>query len=289
MSGNLAGIIAIAMWTIANLLITFTGNVPPFLLGFLVMFPGGLIILSWDLTHGHSLKSICNQPLSTYAVTFCGIGGYILLHYIAFKIASPFEVNVIDFTWPLFLVIFATLIFKEVLNPNRLIGLMMGFIGVVLLLSDRIQGFQTEEWLGYGLALTGAMLFGLYGALTRKSHFKHGFIGIVFILIGLFSALIHIGFEVTIWPENLIVWAVIATLAFIRIAYVLWDYGMTHGDTVMLASLSYLLPLFSTLAFISAGHIPLTPLTGFAGLLIVGGCLSVNYSKLQGLLGKKPL
>ncbi|MCB9982831.1 MAG: DMT family transporter [Rhodospirillales bacterium] len=286
MSGNLAGIIAIIMWSVANLLVTYTGSVPAFFLGFLVMVPGGAALLGWDICKGQKLKAICHQSAFTYAITLCGIGGYILLQYIAFKIASPFEINVINYTWPLFLSLFAVLIYKDGLTANRIIGLTLGFIGMVLIFSDRMEGFQVQEWLGYSLSLIGAMLFGLYSALTRKTHLPSGFIGLVFMIAGMFSLGLHMMFETTIWPHNIMIWLSVIGLGIVRIAYVLWDFAMTKGDTVMLASLAYMLPFFSAMLFIVAGHMPLSTQTAVAGAMIITGCLTTNLAKTALLYNK---
>ncbi|MCB1562622.1 MAG: EamA family transporter [Alphaproteobacteria bacterium] len=284
MSENHAGFLAIAMWSVANLLITFTGDTPSFLLGFLVMVPGGLLLLFADLRQGQKLRHIYKQPLPVYVITLGGIGGYIMLHYLAFKMASPFEVNVLDYTWPLFLIIFSVFMHKISLSPFHVAGLLMGFCGTVFLFLHGIKGFNPEEGLGYILSLTGAALFGLYSALTKKHSLPPGFIGLVFILVGSFSLLLHLGFEDRFWPSTLPVWAAISGLAIIRIAYALWDYAMTGEDTAMLASLSYLLPLTSTLLFIVFDRVPLTPWTGLGGILIIAGCLTVNYTKLRSIL-----
>lgn len=287
MNGNRAGVLAILMWSVANLLITSTGAVPAFLLGALVMIPGGFLLLLWDIGRGTKIEDIYRQSIFTYVVTFGGIGGYILLHYVAFKIASPFEVNVLDYTWPLFLVLFSTLIYKETLDVGHLMGLALGFAGMVLLFYHGMSGFRAQEWLGYSFSLTGALLFGLYSALTRKARIPGGFIGLILMMTGLLAVELHGMFEETIWPEHLIIWFAIAGLAVIRIAYGLWDYAMSHGDAVMLASLSYLLPLFSTFWFIVFGRMPLSLLTSVGGMFIITGCLAVNYPKFRRVLSER--
>ena len=83
-SGNWAGIIAIIMWSFANFIITLTQGIPSFLLGFFVMFFGGIILLSYEIKKGRKLQEIYRQSPFAYAITLFGIGGYILLHYLAF-------------------------------------------------------------------------------------------------------------------------------------------------------------------------------------------------------------
>lgn len=286
MSENHAGFLAIAMWSVANLLITFTGDTPSFLLGFLVMVPGGLLMLAANLIQGQKLKTICKQPFAFYAITFCGIGGYTLLNYTAFKIASPFEVNMLNYTWPLFLILFSIFLYKIYLSPLHIAGLFLGFGGTIFLFLLGLDSFLPEDRTGYILSLASAAIFGLYSAITRKYDLPSGLIGFICILIGLFSLGLHLGFEEKFWPSTPIIWFAISVLAITRVSYALWDYAMTGEDTTMLASLSYLLPLTSTLLFIAFGRVPLTPWTGLGGILIIAGCLTVNYTKLRSILNQ---
>lgn len=66
MNGNSAGILAIAMWSVANLLVTFTGAVPAFQLGAMVMVPSGIIISLIQVLKGARVKNSLQQPLYAY-------------------------------------------------------------------------------------------------------------------------------------------------------------------------------------------------------------------------------
>lgn len=78
-------------------------------------------------------------------------------------------------------------------------------------------------------------------------------------------------------PESLIV---LFILGLTRISYSFWDYAMKKGDVMLLTSLSYFLPLASTLLLILFGFIPDRPIIAFGAILIIAGCLLVNVDKL---------
>lgn len=76
-------------------------------------------------------------------------------------------------------------------------------------------------------------------------------------------------------------------LGFTRVSYLMWDYGMKHGDVVFLASICYFLPLATSLLLAAFGFGPATPMIGIGAAWIAGGCLIVNYENIKILLQRR--
>ena len=96
-----------------------TQAIPPFLLLGIVFCISGLIGLlrprGWQI------------PLGTLAVGVGGIFGYHFFYFRAFALAPAVEVNLINYLWPLLIVVLSPLLLKGYrLRPNHVIGALLG-------------------------------------------------------------------------------------------------------------------------------------------------------------------
>jgi drug/metabolite transporter (DMT)-like permease len=89
------------------------------------------------------------------------------------------------------------------------------------------------------------------------------------------AALCHVAFETTVWPQDGLQWAAILGLGLLPVgaAFYSWDYGVKHGDIMVLGAASYASPLLSTLVLVSTGFAPLTWPVVIACLLITLGAV----------------
>jgi drug/metabolite transporter (DMT)-like permease len=100
------------------------------------------------------------------------------------------------------------------------------------------------------------------------------------------SALAHLLFETTSWPQGMGQWGAVLGLGLLPVgaAFYVWDHGVKRGDIQLLGAASYLAPLLSTLALIVSGYADLTAKTAFAALLITAGAVLASKE----LLRKRP-
>ena len=74
-------------------------------------------------------------------------------------------------------------------------------------------------------------------------------------------------------------WIAIMLLGFSRVSYLFWDYAMKKGDGVFLGSLSYGLPLTSTISLAFFGMGSESPYVLLAAAFIVLSCLLIGFHK----------
>lgn len=259
---------AIALWMSVAALAVSLKSVPPFLLVGAPMTIVGLVTLpTWRAWR---------VPPATLAVGVYGLFGFHLLLFTALRLAPPVEANLINYLWPLLIVVLAPLLLPgERLAPRHVIGALMGFSGAALVITGGRLTLSVEHWRGYLLALGAAIVWSTYSLLTKRLRpFSTAAVGLFCLVSGTLSLACHVLLESRYNPSAT-EWMRIALLALgpLGIAYFLWDAALKRGDAKTIGALSYLTPLGSTLMLVATGQGTLTALVALAALLIVGGAV----------------
>lgn len=196
------------------------------------------------------------QPKRVWFVGVGGLFGYHFFYFLALRNAPAVEANLINYLWPLFIVLFSSFLPNEKLRWFHILGAICGLIGVAFLVSGgKGFNFQAQYLNGYVFAFTCAIIWATYSVLSRyfakiPTSAVGGFCGATAIL----SLIFHFIFEATVIP-NLQEWMAIIALGLGPVggAFFVWDYGLKNGDIKLLGSFSYAIPLLSTLLLIVLG------------------------------------
>lgn len=111
--------IAIVLWSSLALLTTLTEGIPPFellTLGFAAAFAASLVILG---RRGLAGFTRWRQPWTVWATGFVGIFVYHALYFFALKAAPAAEASLINYLWPLLLVLLSAFSAGEKLHKRR--------------------------------------------------------------------------------------------------------------------------------------------------------------------------
>src|SRR5690606_36628724 len=104
-------------------------------------------------------------------VLLLGVAGYFGYHFFlftSFKLAPPVEANLINYLWPMLMVLMSPLFFSESkLRAGHLVGAVLELAGVVVLLMP--QSFSSDNIVGYCLAAAAAFTWPTYSLLKRKT------------------------------------------------------------------------------------------------------------------------
>lgn len=270
------GFAAIVMWSLLAVLTAASGRVPPFQLAAMTFAIGGLLgAASWAFRPG-AIKAL-RQPPQVWALGIFGLFGYHALYFAALRLAPPAESGLINYLWPLLIVLFSSFLPGEKLKPHHVAGALLGLTGTIILVVGRAQiGFAPQFIPGYVAALVAAFVWAIYSVMSRR--FKavptDAVVGFC-IATALFGAICHMLFEQTVWPENAGQWLAVLALGLgpVGAAFYVWDIGMKHGDIRILGATSYAAPVFSTVFLVLAGFAAATPSLVIAAVLIAGGGL----------------
>lgn len=274
---TLCGLAAILLWSALALLTVSTGEIPPFQLVAMTFAVGGLAGLAWIMSTGRSPLAAFRWPPRVWLLGVAGLFGYHLLYFVALRLAPAAEANLINYLWPLLIVLLAAPVAGERLRWWHLAGAGLGLAGIVVLALGRGDlGFAGNHWQGYLAALGCAFAWSLYSTISRRfgdvpTDAVAGFC----VVTALLALPMHLLFETTVWPAGAMTWLALAALGFgpVGAAFYLWDIAVKRGDIRALGALSYLTPILSTLALIVAGRAQASTALLLATALVVAGAV----------------
>ncbi|HEX7883302.1 MAG TPA: EamA family transporter [Afipia sp.] len=275
-SATLIGLTAIVMWSLLAALTVATGRVPPFQLLAMTFAIGSCVgPLTW-LWRPSAIRAL-RQPPAVWLVGIGGLFGYHALYFLALRLAPPAEAGLVNYLWPLLIVLLSSRLLGERLALHHIVGAVLGFVGTILLFAGNGGSSPDPAHIpGFVAAFVAAFVWAGYSVMSRKfaavpTDAVAGFC----LATALLAVICHLVFEVTVWPETAMQWCAIAALGIgpVGIAFFVWDLGMKRGDIRVLGAASYATPLLSTGFLILAGFAKPTAALALAAALIAGGGL----------------
>jgi drug/metabolite transporter (DMT)-like permease len=283
-TATLIGLTAILMWSLLAVMTVATGRIPAFQLAAMTFAIGALVgSLTWIGRRG-AIVALRQAPLA-WIVGVGGLFGYHALYFLALRFAPPAEAGLLNYLWPLLIVLFSSLLPSERLAPHHVIGAMLGLAGTVLLFAgNRGEDFTPGQVPGLIAAFVAAFVWATYSVLSRRlksvpTDAVAGFCAATALL----AALVHALVETTVWPDTSLQWLAIVGLGVgpVGAAFYTWDIGMKHGDIRVLGAASYATPLLSTAFLILAGFAKASANIVIAAILIAGGGLIAARDMLR--------
>ena len=268
MPANLYALGAIALWaSLASLGLTLS-HVPPFLLTGVALVVGS--IPAWPRVRQWKV------PARTLALGIYGLFGFHFLLFIALRLAPPVEANLVNYLWPLLIVVLAPVLLPGLrLKPAHVAAAMVGFAGAAIAILGA-AGDVTAAWSwGYLPALGSAFIWASYSLWTRRvPDFPTAAIGLFGLVSGLLSLACHWALE----PATALSgrdWLLMALMGLgpLGAAFFLWDKALKLGDARQIGILSYITPLASTTLLLVVSGRPLTASIALAAALIIGAAV----------------
>jgi drug/metabolite transporter (DMT)-like permease len=273
---TLIGLTAILMWSLLAVLTVATGKIPAFQLAAMTFAIGALVgSLTW-IGRPEAISALRQRP-AAWMVGVGGLFGYHALYFLALRFAPPAEAGLLNYLWPLLIVLFSSLLPGERLAPHHVIGALLGLAGtVVLFAGSRGHPFAPSQLPGLLAAFVAAFVWASYSVMSRrlKAVPTDAVAGFCF-ATALLAAVVHGLVEVTVWPDNSAQWLAIMALGIgpVGAAFYAWDIGMKRGDIRVLGAASYATPLLSTGFLVLAGYARPSANIAISALLIGGGGL----------------
>jgi len=270
---------AVVLWASLAALGVSLSHVPPFLLTGIALLVGSLIALPlsrFDLRQWR-------VPVSTLAIGVYGLFGFHFLLFIALRHAPPVQANLINYLWPLGIVVMAPLFLPGVtLTQRHLAAALIGFAGAALAILGRGGDGAEAVWAwGYVPALASAFIWSSYSLLTKRvAAFPTAAIGSFALVSGILSLLCHLALEPSI-PLSGQDWALIVLLGLGPLggAFFLWDAALKRGDARQIGVLSFLTPLLSTLTLLAVRGEQPSASVAVAAVMIIGAAVMATRSR----------
>lgn len=274
------GLSAILLWSSLAFLTTATDGLPPFQVLATSFGIAAIVGLGRTALRGRAGWQELRQPGSALALSTAALFGYHALYFISLKRAPAVEANLINYLWPLLIVVFAGVLAGVKVRAAQWAGTALGLVAAVLLVTrGQSVDIQPEYVPGYLAALCAAVVWASYSVLNRRfADVPSAAITVACAGVAVLGAIAHAGFEITVTPSAT-QWGVLLVMGIgpVGAAFWLWDHGTKHGDIALLGSLSYLAPLLSTLLLVVSGRAQAHGIQAIAiALLMLGAWLSVR-------------
>ena len=251
MQSTLYALGAIALWvTLASLGVALR-HVPPFLLTGVALLVGSTLALPFVVKD----RKLWKIPPRTLLLGVYGLFGYHFLLFIALRLAPPVEANLVNYLWPLLMVVLSPLLLRNVhLRAVHVVAALLGFAGAaVAILGANTAGagglvFSGAWSWGYLPALGSAVIWASYSLWTQRvPAFPTAAVGLFGLVSGVLSLLCHWALEprVVLSGQD---WLLLVLLGLgpLGAAFFLWDKALKLGDAQQIGILSYITPLAST-------------------------------------------
>jgi drug/metabolite transporter (DMT)-like permease len=216
-------------------------------------------------------------PAKTLLLGVYGLFGYHLMLFLALQNAPAVEANLVNYLWPLLIVLLSPIFTKSLaLNFRYVLAAISGFAGAVIAITYNGSGFGFSSIeVGYFFALAAAVIWATYSLGTTKVPiFPTPAIGLFALVSGLLAIGAHFLFE----PAAAISssdWLLLVVLGAGPLggAFYLWDAALKIGDPRRIGLLAFLTPLLSTALLVVVSGDSLSWQLLIATALVVGGAL----------------
>jgi len=288
MQANLYALGAIALWATLAALGVALKHLPPLLLTGISLMVGGLLALPFVIRDKRQWQ-VTPRALALGVFT---LFGFHFLLFMGLRLAPSVEVNLVNYLWPLFIVVMAPLYVQGLhLKGVHVLAALLGFAGAVIAILGGREAAGTGAvmdsgvMLGYALALGSALIWANYSLQTKRmaqagQGFPTAAVGLFGLVSGALSLLCHWALEpaVVLSLRDAGLLAVMG-LGPLGAAFFLWDKALKFGDPRHVGLLSYFTPLASTALLMAVSGRALTWSVALAAALIVSAALLGTRSR----------
>ena len=262
-------------------------GVPPF--GLNVIRVGVSSILFWLLLLFIPQKTwIKQQHIPRFLL--CAITGVVINQMLFIKgltLTLSIHASLLILVTPIFITIIAAWLGHESINVFKLLGLMLGIAGsIILILQKEITGSGSNIVLGNILIILNAISYAFYFVLVKplmKEYYPFEVIRWVFTIGFVFMLVIGWNEFFSIQWTHLTTadYAVLSTIVFLAtfLAYLFNLHGITHLGASITGAYIYTQPIFAGIMAVFVMHEQFTLQKIIAATLIVCGVLLVNKRK----------
>lgn len=211
-----------------------------------------------------------------------GFSGYYVLKYYAYTTVPVPQANILQYTFPLFIVLFAMPILGQLITATKIIGIGSGFLGAAIIISGgRFIGVDRANFCGYLAALAAGMSWGLFSVLAARFAF-HSFTSLFYLHLYssalLFTVITLVGAfgAPSRWSEiGGVLYSGVASTLFGNLLWLTAQKSI--GDVSLITGALYLIPFLSLFALHLFLGFPI-PRTAVLGLALIIGGMAFNTS-----------
>lgn len=271
MKSGLSALAAVVLWASLAALATLLPNIPPFLKTGIGLLVGSLLALPLAKFDLNKLR----VGWKTLALGVYGLFGYHVALFLALQTAPSVQANLINYLWPLLIVVLAPVFIRSSrLSLRIILAAIVGFTGAAVAVISGGAGTGGFE-IGYLFALIAAIVWATYSLGTKvTAPFPTAAVGVFAFVAGALAICAHFLFEPAVVIE-ISDWSLLVLLGIgpLGAAFYFWDFAIKHGNPQQVGLLSFLTPLLSTALLVAVTSEEFSPLLILSAVLIIAGAL----------------
>ena len=173
---------------------------------------------------------------------------YNLFLYLGINRMQASQAFIINYLWPIMIVVFACIILKEKMTLKKAIAIVLSFIGVIIVTSNgNLLSIDNNSLIGTLFCVLAAISYGLFSVLNKQKKYNKYLSMMLFYLVSFVVSLVYILFTKEWYIPQVnqlvgLIWIGIFTSA---IAFTTWALSLEKGDTAKISNLAYITPFLS--------------------------------------------
>ena len=232
------------------------------------------------------LKDLKQYSAKDYGIMaglgFIGLFMYSALYYYGLTKLSSQEACILNYLWPIMLVVFSCVLLKEKMTVTKGVAMVLSFAGIVILSAGKMGGTDIGTTMGIVSCIAAAACYGLFSVLNKKADYNQNIaMMVIWLVVAVCAAVLGVFTEQWV-PIKGMQWLGILWLGVVidAVAYLLWALALQGVEnTAKIANLAYLTPFLSLVvsAVLLKEKIELRAFVALA--FIVGGILLQSFIK----------
>lgn len=222
-------------------------------------------------------NKIIAQKVDREQIFFAIVNGFIgtylcyILLYFGYASAKGLEVLVLQYSWPIMMVVISIFYLKEKINIRRWLSLLVGLGGVFMVLTKGdLASLHFDNIKIDALVLAAAFCIALFSVLSKKIAIEPYKLNSIYFKTGCIAAFISmLSFSTFKMPTYQNILPILVNGIFVNgISYILWVKGLRLANASYLAPFGFLTPVISAIYLVAFFHEPMqTPYA--VGLILV--------------------
>lgn len=272
--GSTAAISSLVLDSISTLALVFYGSLVATIF---------LLVLNIVTGRIGQVKEITGRDYANmFVVGMLGIFLYNVLLFFGMTRILVQQAFIINYLWPICIVIFSCIILKEKLTVIKCISMLASFAGVaVVATGGNFSNLVSLDFLGVIAACLAAVFYGLFSVLTIKIKYdKFVAMMVYYFFSTIVSAVALLATNTFIIPTASqipgILWIGILVNG---VAFTLWSIAIAAGNTARLSNLAYLTPFVSLIWIYFLIGEPISMASVIGLLIIISGVVLQMFDK----------
>jgi len=227
----------------------------------------------------YSIKFDKNIIKQTAILGFLGTFLYYVCIYFGYKFANPIEVIIVQYLWPVLIVVLSVFLLREKLTFKKILSIILGFLAIVIVITKGdISIFSFNFPIGLSVVLLGAFSFALFSVLSKKIDIDPISATLMFFVWGSLFSLIWVFCTTGLKPLDIdsLFFIAINGIIINGISYIWWVEAIRLWEASKVAVFVYITPILGTLWLVILSNTDLFLSYGIALIfVIIAGILTI--------------